>query len=466
MTTPIASLRALGLTCLIAGCFACLWTCHCPAAEVDAAPAESAATAAERGYRLVRTKPYLPAEFPISAFDNIWRTWPAELQAKAKAATPQVRRKMAIERYGLIEAPDNRDGIPMAFVDDGRGGWSLTCLSCHGGKVAGQLIAGLGNSHFAFKTLTHEVIRSWMLAGDKPQAWQLSRLTEPLGMSNGTTDVQVFSVQLTALRDDEMNVRFDNPVPNYAHHDLDAPPLWNVRKKKRLYIDGFAEKTPRTIMQFVLYPNNNAATIKGWEGDFRDILAWIDSLQPPKYPWEIDASLAARGQTIFNKTCADCHGTYGPDGTYPEKRVPIDEIGTDALRLTGMPAEHRRRFGTGWFGEDGKGTAVAEPDGYVAPPLDGVWASAPYLHNGSVPTLWHLFHADQRPKVWPAQRRRIRSSARRLGSANIRYDADRHSATAPIAVAISTPACRGRAPPDMNFPNNSTRTRSRRSSST
>jgi hypothetical protein len=41
-----------------------------------------------------------------------------------------------------------------------------------------------------------------------------------------------------------------------------------------------------------------------------------------------------------------------------------------------------------------------DPGGYVAPPLDGLWASAPYLHNGSVPTLWHLLHPDKRPVVW------------------------------------------------------------------
>ena len=87
-------------------------------------------------------------------------------------------------------------------------------------------------------------------------------------------------------------------------------------------------------------------------------------------------------------------------GEYPEKTVPIETAKTDPVRLTGMPAEHRRRFATGWLGEDGKRTAIAEPEGYVAPPLDGIWASAPYLHNGSVPTLWHLFHADARPAVW------------------------------------------------------------------
>ena len=36
----------------------------------------------------------------------------------------------------------------------------------------------------------------------------------------------------------------------------------------------------------------------------------------------------------------------------------------------------------------------------MAPPLDGIWASAPYLHNGSIPTLWHVLHPGERPKIW------------------------------------------------------------------
>ena len=38
--------------------------------------------------------------------------------------------------------------------------------------------------------------------------------------------------------------------------------------------------------------------------------------------------------------------------------------------------------------------------GYVAPPLDGIWATAPYLHNGSVPTLDDLLKSSQRPAKW------------------------------------------------------------------
>ena len=43
---------------------------------------------------------------------------------------------------------------------------------------------------------------------------------------------------------------------------------------------------------------------------------------------------------------------------------------------------------------------ILDPQGYLAPPLDGIWATAPYLHNGSVPTLWHLLRPDERPGVW------------------------------------------------------------------
>jgi hypothetical protein len=37
---------------------------------------------------------------------------------------------------------------------------------------------------------------------------------------------------------------------------------------------------------------------------------------------------------------------------------------------------------------------------YLAPPLDGIWANAPYLHNGSVPTMWDLLTPQARPTVW------------------------------------------------------------------
>jgi hypothetical protein len=80
--------------------------------------------------------------------------------------------------------------------------------------------------------------------------------------------------------------------------------------------------------------------------------------------------------------------------------VAIEELGTDPVRLTSMTADERAHYGKSWFAGYGQKKVIPSPKGYVAPPLDGIWASAPYLHNGSVPTLWHLLHSDQRPVVW------------------------------------------------------------------
>ncbi|MGN6544038.1 MAG: hypothetical protein ACTHK7_03245, partial [Aureliella sp.] len=85
---------------------------------------------------------------------------------------------------------------------------------------------------------------------------------------------------------------------------------------------------------------------------------------------------------------------------YPEKLVPIEEVATDRVRLDALTPEHRRRYGQSWFGYSGDQTTWDDPGGYMAPPLDGIWASAPYFHNGSVPTLWHVLHPDERPTVW------------------------------------------------------------------
>jgi cytochrome c peroxidase len=38
--------------------------------------------------------------------------------------------------------------------------------------------------------------------------------------------------------------------------------------------------------------------------------------------------------------------------------------------------------------------------GYTAPPLDGVWATAPFFHNGSVPTLDGVLNPALRPATW------------------------------------------------------------------
>lgn len=359
-----------------------------------------AETPAERGYRLLTTKQYLAPDFDQEVFDQLWMTWEEPLRSQAAAAGVEERRRMAFSRYGLTEAPGRPGPVALQYVDDRRGGWVISCLACHAGKVAGRVVPGLPNSLFALETLTEEV-RETKLRLEKPLVrMDLASLGMPLGGSNGTTNAVMFGVLLMAYRDADLNVSRDRPRPEMSHHDHDAPPLWNVKRKERLYIDGFAAKGHRPLMQFLLEPRNGPERFREWEAEFRDVQAWIESLEAPRYPWPIDTALAAAGEAAFARACAECHGTYGPDGRYPEKLVPIDEVATDRVRLDALSPAARRHYGVSWFAHYGDRPVVADPGGYVAPPLDGIWASAPYLHNGSVPTLWHLLHPAERPIVW------------------------------------------------------------------
>src|SRR5262249_39363666 len=87
------------------------------------------------------------------------------------------------------------------------------------------------------------------------------------------------------------------------------------------------------------------------------------------------------------------------------KVIPIAVIGTDRKRLEGVSKKFGEYYNKSWFGRekvgDGKGTFVStEPVGYQAPPLDGIWATAPYFHNGSVPTVYHVLNSRARPKIY------------------------------------------------------------------
>ncbi|HUY31635.1 MAG TPA: cytochrome c [Pirellulales bacterium] len=357
-------------------------------------------TRIERGYRLLTTKAYLPPDFDQEVFDELWKTWEEPLRSQAEEAAPDERRKMAFSRYGLTEAPGREGWVALQYVDDGKGGWVMNCLACHGGKVAGQVIPGLPNSLFALQTLTDEV-RATKLRMRKTLAhMDLGGAAMPLGTSIGTTNAVMFGVVLLAYRDADLNVHRERAVPKLTHHDHDAPPWWNIRRKQFLYADGGVAKGHRALMQFLLLPKNGPNKFREWEQDYADILAWIESLEPPRYPRAVDGKLADEGRPLFERTCGRCHGTYGPQGAYPEKTVPIDEVGTDPVRFEAIPPDWRALYNTTWFSEYGDKPVHARPEGYVAPPLDGIWASAPYLHNGSVPTLWHLFHPDERPTVW------------------------------------------------------------------
>ena len=357
--------------------------------------------AAERGWKWLTTKPYLPPDFTAEQFAALYTVWPEPLRQRAEQATAAERRKLAFDRYGLIERPESEGvGPPLGYVDNGAGGWSMNCLACHQGAVEGVAIPGVPNSLFLLETLTDDV-RKLKLSRKEPLGrMELGGMRMSLGETRGTTNAVMFGVVLGALRDRDLNLRLTLQRPRQIDHDMEPPPFWNTGRKTHIYCDGFVEKGPRPLLQFVMVPENSGETIRSWEGEYSDILAWIESLSAPKYPGAIEEALAATGREAFETHCARCHGTYGPEGRYPEKLVPLEDVRTDPVRLESLSVAHRAEMQQSWYGDYGQRDYKTDPGGYVAPPLHGVWASAPYLHNGSVPTLWHVLHPSERPAVW------------------------------------------------------------------
>lgn len=379
---------------------------------------------AEVGYELLLNKAYIEPTFDQETFDAVWQAWEEPLRSHAAKASPAERRRMAYRRYGFVERTDDSKQRPIQYVVDEQGQWSMNCLACHQGTVAGEFVPGAANTQLALQTLVED-IRATKLRLRKPlSGLDISSSFFPLGTTVGTTNAVMFGVALMHYRDKHLNVLSGKLPPKMTHHDHDAPAWWNTALKERLYCDNFAPRGHRALMQFVASKENGPEKFRAWEDDFRHIQAYIESLEPPKYPREIDQQLAGQGTGVFNENCASCHGTYDPQESvrdqYPERIVDWAVVKTDPVRLRSLTIEHRAGYGRNWINEYGKaGKVIADPQGYLAPPLAGVWASAPYFHNGSVPTLWHVLHPEERPKVWV---RKCRSS---LQEAVTDYDFER-----------------------------------------
>ncbi|MBI1783535.1 cytochrome c [Candidatus Sumerlaeota bacterium] len=357
----------------------------------------------KKGYELILHEPMAAPIMKVADVERIWQAWEPEEKAKAEKATPEQRHKMIFERYGWAERPDDKSGLPLDYTEDGRGNLVTNCFSCHGGHVAGKTIPGMGNAHIDMTALATDVMRLRKLdAGGDPQSVKdvIGPFNTPLNFHRGVTNAVIFAPMINALRDPSLAKELTANPDMLKHHDMNAPAWWNYKKKDMIYCDAFAPKTHRQLMPFALSPTFSDEKFHSFEPNFVHIEAYISTLQPPKYPFSVDQKVADKGREVFEMTCARCHGTYGPSGKYPNKVVPIKDIGTDPVRLTAITREMREKTNSDWLQYYGAYPVKLESTGYIAPPLDGIWATAPYFHNGSVPTISDVFNVKQRPKIW------------------------------------------------------------------
>ena len=288
------------------------------------------------------------------------------------------------------------------------------CLTCHAGYINGQLVVGLGNVD---SDLTGNVADAVLLAGglvtspaEKAEYRKFADRIDAIAPFVETRTVGVnaadnLGIVLFAHRDPRTLAWSEQPLlalPPAEPVPVDVPPWWRMAKKNAMFYNAAGRGDHARIMMTASALCTDAVSeAQAIDDYFPDVRAYIYAIEPPKWPFAApDTALAAQGEQVFIDNCARCHGSYGTGGQYPNLVVAVDEVGTDPTLAVGA-AGFADRF-VDWFNASWYGTAArySPAPGYIAPPLDGVWATAPFLHNGSVPTIAALLDSTQRPKYW------------------------------------------------------------------
>jgi mono/diheme cytochrome c family protein len=232
---------------------------------------------------------------------------------------------------------------------------------------------------------------------------------------------------------------------------VDLPTVWRQNTREYAQFDG--------SIRDPLFRNLAASFgVGGVAADVNVVNAYkvsdlVMELPQPKFPFAIDQVKAARGAQHFAKYCAACHGSTEANAPAKTVRTPftIDQgasenrarqLDSDAIAkiaaglketcVTGQKRDSRTPLLVGsYIDVDGKRCEVDNNDilfdqsktpGTVGQALAGIWSSAPYLHNGSVPNLRALLIPAQRPKTFI--RGNLRYDKKNLGFVSDTVDAE------------------------------------------
>jgi hypothetical protein len=371
---------------------------------------EDAGDAVARGERalLGKSEYWRAGSWKESAFQQVWKRW--GLESRPADFDAQVR-----SRYGLMDAPYPNDGLPMGLRFTGaREGGERTitqdCLFCHGGSIAGRVLIGLPNTLIAVQQFSDDM--DAMDGRNPPKA------PFDLGDVRGLNRADSLAVLLTAFRNADMSWNKTSALrgrsPDLGWSTLpstDTPAWWLWKDKKWIYYGGEIDARSHESSMFLIlsqFRRLDGADIQPMAAEWEHVRSYIQAtVEPPPYPFRIDARRVEHGDRLFHGRagCFRCHGDYSRAGQrrlsrYDTPVIPIDRVRTDPQRLLGMRDEFVEKYNSiPWFSARFRMRRQGErPFGYVAPPLTGIWATAPYLHNGAVPTIGALLSPELRPR--------------------------------------------------------------------
>lgn len=357
----------------------------------------------------------------------IWRVLPVLFADKLPNRPGQ-----GYERLGFIQEANAPMGRPIGttYVEDRVARVGLNCATCHTGTVrespsaprqvvlgmpahqmdlqgyANFLTACAQDPHFEASTLI-EAIRKQ----DPAFGW-FSALFYRFLVIKATRDGILERAGQNAWFHDRPpqgpgRVDTFNPYKRMFGFDLkadttvgtaDLPPLFNQRPRRGLWLHWDGNNN------LVEERNKSAAIGAGATENSIDlaslerVAAWTLDLRPPAYlASRIDRARADAGRAVYQAACAACHAF---DGAKVGQVTPLVEIGTDPERVRSFTAALAAKMNTLGTGRPWQFSHFRKTDGYANMPLDGVWLRAPYLHNGSVPTLRALLFPDERPVVF------------------------------------------------------------------
>ncbi|RZA09430.1 MAG: cytochrome c [Proteobacteria bacterium] len=342
--------------------------------------------------------------------------------------------------FGLIDHPSGQ-------------GFTLSCATCHSGNLFGKTVLGLNNRFpranevFGYAKKTFPLISPWFFqlnskASDGERDLfsstrrNLRRVATKMPVALGL-DTSLAQVALSlahrnldayATRSQELERR---PRPEPLRTEIaDSKPAvwWNLKYKNRWLADG-SVVAGNPIFTNILWNEigrgADLAVLETWLRDNGKVIEELTtaafSSEAPRYTdffpaEEFPLAEAKAGQHIYEATCARCHGTYtkawdepGAENLSAAERLatlkviyraqtPVIDVGTDPGRWRGMKSlEQLNDLAI----SRNNGILIKAQKGYVPPPLVGIWARWPYLHNNSVPSLCALLErSSARPRVF------------------------------------------------------------------
>ena len=198
-------------------------------------------------------------------------------------------------------------------------------------------------------------------------------------------------------------------------------PCWNESKDD--LIDGGGQWNGH--IPLLIYKNIAAQLTLGVDNIDIGVSAFseqlLEELPAPAYPFSVDVKLAKKGRKLFQQHCVACHRdnngkVYKNIGTDLGRAKIAGKLITTAA-VSGFTDVCSPKTTIEMYGKqvrpcasykgvslvDKERFAMTKPDrhdGYNALPLVGIWAQAPYLHNGTIPTIYHLLMPETRPDIF------------------------------------------------------------------